>query len=135
MISPQTVPNDPLKVKPLRLAPKSDTTLYQIPRKQSFQSSLDALARAGAKEEAEELIRTAADVSIARQISISRRQKQLLVPIKSRIANAGPVDVSKEGSAGTERLLVNEKKPLTPRLVNVQAGRVVKSERAVFDRA
>lgn len=135
MISPHTVPEDLMKVKPLRLAPKPDTKLHQIPRKQSLQSSLDALARAGAKEEAEELIRTAADVSIARQISISRRQRQQLVPIKSRIASADPVAVSKEGTGGAERLLVNEKKPMTPKLVNVQAGRVVKSERAVFERA
>jgi len=135
MMSPRTVPDDPMKVKPLRLPPKPDTKPYELPRKQSLQSSLDALARAGAKEEAEELIRTAADVSIARQISISRRQKQLLVPIKSRIANAGPVAVSEEGSGSAERLLVNEKKPMTPTLVNIQAGRVVRSERAVFDRA
>jgi hypothetical protein len=135
MISPKSVPEDPMKVKPLRLAPKPDSKVQQLPRKQSLQSSLDALARAGAKEEAEELIRTAADVSIARQISVSRRQKQLLVPIKSRIANAGPLAASKEESAGVEGLLVNEKKPLVPRLVNVQAGRVVRSERAVFDRA
>jgi hypothetical protein len=58
-----------------------------------------------------------------------------LVPIKSRIANAGPLAASKEESAGVEGLLVNEKKPLVPRLVNVQAGRVVRSERAVFYRA
>jgi hypothetical protein len=102
MISPRTVPDDNMKVKPLKLPPKPDTTLHQLPRKQSLQSSLDALARAGAKEEAEELIRTAADVSIARQISMSRRQKQLLVPIKPRIANAGPVVPSKEGSDGAE---------------------------------
>lgn len=135
MISPHTVPEDPMKIKPLRLAPKPDTKVQQLPRKQSLQSSLDALARAGAKEEAEELIRTAADVSIARQISMSRRQRQLLVPIKSRTANAGPVAASKEESAGAERLLVNEKMPMMPRLVNVQAGRVVRSEKAVFDRA
>lgn len=135
MVSQRTVVEDPMRVKPLRLAPKLDIKLEQLPRKQSLQSSLDALARAGAKEEAEELIRTAADVSIARQISISRRQRQLLVPIKSRIANSGPVAVSKEESSGAERLLVNEKKPMMPRLVNVQAGNVARSERAVFDRA
>lgn len=135
MISPHTVPEDPMKVKPLRLAPKPDKQLHQLARKQSLQSSLDALARARAEEEPEELIRTAAGVSIARQISISSRQKQLLIPIKSRIVNAGPVPVSEEGPGGAERLLVNEKKPVMPRLVNVQAGRVVRSERAVFDRA
>jgi hypothetical protein len=135
MISPRTVPEDPMKVKPLRLAPKPDKQVHQLPRKQSLQSSLDALARAGAKEEAEELIKTAADVSIARQISMSRRQRHLLVPIKSSIAITGPVAVSKEGSGAAERLLVNEKKSMTPRLVNVQAGRVVRSERAVFERA
>lgn len=135
MISSRTVPDDPMKVKPLKLAPKPDKQLHQLPRKPSLQSSLDELARAGEKEEAEELIRTAVDVSIARQVSMSRRQRQLLVPVKSKIANANPVAINKEGSARAERLLVNEKVPMMPRLVNVQAGRVVRSERAVFEQA
>lgn len=135
MISPRTIPEDPMKVKPLRLAPKPDTKVQQLPRKQPLQSSVDMLAHAGEKEEAEDLIRTAADVSIARQISMSRRQRQLLVPIKSRIANAGPIAIGKEEFVSADRFLLNEKRSMMPRLVNVQAGRVVRSERAVFDRA
>jgi hypothetical protein len=135
MVSPKTVPDDKMKVKPLKLAVKADSKLQQLPRKQSLQSSLDTLARAGAKEEAEELIRTAADVSIARQISLSRRQRQILVPIKSKMANAGPVTVTEEEAGTTGGLLVNEMKSLTPRVVNIEARRAVRSGRAVFEMA
>ncbi|OWP03717.1 hypothetical protein B2J93_6060 [Marssonina coronariae] len=41
-------------------------------------------------DEDEALLETAADVSIARQISVSRRQRQLLVPIKTSLRAPGP---------------------------------------------
>lgn len=134
MVSPHPMPNSPMKVQPLKLAAKLDTQLHKLPRKPSLQSSLDALAHAREKEEAEELIRTSVGVSIARQVSMSGRQKQFLVPVKSKIANSSPVAVIVEGPNTMEGLLVNEKKSMTPRLVNIEARRAVKSERAVFDR-
>lgn len=125
-----------MKVKPLKFTPTPDTKLHQLQRKQSLQSSLDALARAGAKEEAEELIRTAADVSIARQISMSRRQRQLLVPIKSRIAIASSTAREKEeAEAAAEGLLINEKKSMTPRLVNIEARQAIRSGMGVIEMA
>ena len=96
--------------------------VHILPRKQSLQSSLDALAQAG-DEEAEELINTAASVSIARQISLSRRQKQMLVPIKARGINT---------ATDAQTVIVNERKQMTPMLVNVSGGRMRKSERAVI---
>jgi hypothetical protein len=99
-------------------------------RKQSLQSSLDALARAGATEEADQMIETAANISIARQISVSRQQRQLLVRVKSN-ANA----TNRPKTAGDEKLVVNNKKSMTPTIVNMRSGREVKSVQAVFDQA
>lgn len=105
--------------------------VHTLPRKQSLQSSLDALAQAGADEEAEELINTAANISIARQISVSRRQKQMLVPIKARMSGRStPVEDTVQAVVH-----VNERKPMTPVLVNVVSGRIERGERAVLVRA
>lgn len=43
-------------------------------------------------EETEARLKTAADVSIARQISVSREQRRLLVPIKPKGASLIPID-------------------------------------------
>jgi hypothetical protein len=101
--------------------------IHTLPRKQSLQSSLDALAQAGA-DEAEELINTAASISIARQISVSRRQKQMLVPIRARSGRSTPVEDH------SNVVHVNERKPMTPMLVNVVSGRIERGERAVLVR-
>ena len=50
-------------------------------------------------EDPETLLKSAADVSIARQISVSRQQRQLLVPIK----NSGSVRKAREATARRDR--------------------------------
>lgn len=105
--------------------------VHTLPRKQSLQSSLDALAQTEQEEEAEELINTAANISIARQISVSRRQKQMLVPIKAKMSGRStPIENT------TQTVVhVNERKPMTPMLVNIVSGRIERGERAVLVRA
>jgi hypothetical protein len=103
-----------------------------VPRKPS--DTLIQGAKSQLHGDNEELINIAANASIARQISVSRSQQQLLIPIKPRIANAAATANANAVMNG-ERLLVSERKPMMPTLVNVAAGKVVKSERAVFERA
>jgi hypothetical protein len=83
----------------------------------------------------EELVSSAANLSIARQISVSKRQRQLL-PIKARKGSIKKAEISfpigrpvdREETTLLPTVFVNEKRPMTPQVVN--GGRDVKSERA-----
>jgi hypothetical protein len=92
----------------------------------------------------------AAAISIARQISVSQKQRQLLIPLKTKDTTAGQgrtrpaspgMRVSPETlmGAGADRLL--ERKPLTPTLVEIEGADYVsrhrhrKSERVVLEDA
>jgi hypothetical protein len=64
------------------------------------------------EDEQEARLKTAADVSIARQISVSRQQRQLLVPIKTTIKNSNSVRKVGVGANG-DRIIGGQKFPIT----------------------
>jgi hypothetical protein len=70
-------------------------------------------------------------VSIERQISVSRSQKELL---KKRLANTAAT-TNANAAVNSGRLFDSKKKPMTPKFVNAVTGNVIKSERVVFERA
>jgi hypothetical protein len=82
----------------------------------------------------EEIFDLATKASIARQISLSRIQHQLLIPRKTKVENATAREDANIDVDG-EKLLISERKPTTATLVNVMAAKIIKSERAVFERA
>lgn len=105
-------------------APTRDVTAGKFATAAANKLTMGARERA----EAEALIRDAAEVSIARQISVSRQQREMLVSARMKGAVVGSGgDGEGEGKrreVKMEKILVmREKRVLTPMVVEVQQGR------------
>ncbi len=81
------------------------------PRSRSATRIANAAAEHG-EDEQEARLKNAVDVSIARQISVSRQQRQLLVPIKTTVKKAGSVTKARENLEKSERTIGGQSFPV-----------------------
>lgn len=128
-------------------SPSATKLSFTLPRKKSLQSSLDALAQipqsptspTGADEH-DDLVNMAANISIARQIAVSRRQQQMLVPIKARNSSVStltsmsvPVMLEERGRGDAAAVIrVRQRVAMMPLMVDVSTSRVEVGERGVL---
>jgi hypothetical protein len=82
----------------------------------------------------------AANISIARQIAVSRRQQQMLVPIKARNSSVStltsmsvPVMLEERGRGDAAAVIrVRQRVAMMPLMVDVSTSRVEVGERGVL---
>lgn len=130
MIPPPPVSTSPVSTSPEAPSVQSSTTSGG--RRRSPSSASTATARthttkpSSEMDDADAAFQNAVEVSIARQISISRQQRQLLRPLQARRAGAGGLAGARESASPLGVKVVKSPSP-TRRLVDEEATKETKA--------